>query len=425
MISIVRFGGSSRVAALRSSIVGPVPGLPKILVTGTMSRRDLVAMFDGLAHEVELVFVEYAAEWGEGVLPELYAEYGALRTWEDSVSANRVLAEVRPDLVAFVSCSSYNQVALRSAARARGVRCVHVEHGLRRPPFSSFVVGAPPPQATGPRLSSWRTHAFFVRSFVRDRDRARLVRYVADIRVRGPSDTALRRHADVRRLDHYISFSPECFDYHRQVDRLEGEAVVTYVGVPQFDAFATGVRQEVEESTAILVDHQFVNGGLLGWDLAFRDRWAAGLASTLGDAGITLHVKEHPGDRTRSWQRLGAHNVRVLEGTDLPDLAQRARTVLGVASTLQMPLAALPHVAHIALEMHPLPGARAAQAFVTAGVAEPVYDFSELAVALNRRREIAASQQRSKAAFERQFLFRLDGRSADRFRSALLAECAT
>src|ERR1051325_7001167 len=97
---------------------------PTILVTGTMSRPDLVAMFDGIGAAAQLVFVEYAAEWGEGVWTELYARYGALRTWEASGSAKRLLDEVRPDVVAFVSCTSYNQVALRCTARARGVRCV-------------------------------------------------------------------------------------------------------------------------------------------------------------------------------------------------------------------------------------------------------------------------------------------------------------
>jgi len=396
---------------------------PNILVTGTMSRRDLVAMFDGLGEAVRLVFVEYAAEWGEGVSSELYAGYGALRTWEASGSANRLLDVVRPDLLAFVSCTSYNQVALRSAARARGVRCIHLEHGLRRAPSIPYPVAAPP-AGGGRRLSSWRTHAFFARSVVQDRTAARpLLRYAADVALHGSSDATLRRHADLRRLDHYISFSAECIDYHRHVDGLEdAERAVTLVGVPQFDVYAAEAGRQVDESAAILVDHQLANDGVLGWNLAFRDRWAAQLASTLGDAGITLHVKEHPGDRTRTWLRLNASNVRIVEESELPALARRARTVLGVSSTLQMPLAALAHVAHIVLEMHPMPGTVAAQAFVAAGVAEPVRSFDELAAALARRRDIAVTQQRSKAAFEHRFLFRLDGRSGERFRRALLSQ---
>jgi hypothetical protein len=396
---------------------------PIILVTGTMSRPDLLAMFDGLGEAARLVFVEYAAEWGEGVSSGLYAGYGALRTWETSGSAKRLLDEVHPDLVAFVSCTSYNQVALRCAAGARGVRCVHLEHGLRRAPASPFGLTAAQPGG-GPRLSSWRTHAFFGRSALQDRRAAwPLLRYAADVSVRGSSDETLCRHADLRRLDHYISFSAECFDYHRHVDRVAGrERAVTFVGVPQFDVYAAQGARQVDESAAILVDHQLVNDGLLGWDLAFRDRWAAELASTLADAGMTLHVKEHPGDRTRTWQRLGARNVRIVHESELPALAREARTVLGLASTLQMPLAALAHVAHIALELHPMAGAVAAQAFVDAGVAEPVRSFAELAAALARRAEIAATQRRSKAAFERRFLFALDGRSGERFREALLSQ---
>jgi len=390
-----------------------------------MSRRDLVAMFDGLGGAAQLHFVEYAAEWGEGMSTELYAGYGALRTWEASGSANRLLDDVSPDLVAFVSCTSYNQVALRCAARARGLRCVHLEHGLRRPPSSPIPLGAAAPTARGgPRLSSWRTHAFFARSVVQDRHAARpLLAYAADIALRGSSDATLRRHADLRRLDHYISFSAECFDYHRHVDRLAGvEPGVTFVGVPQFDVYAAEGGRQVDENAAILVDHQLANEGVLGWNLEFRERWAADLSSTLADAGITLYVKEHPGDRTRTWRRLGASNVRVVEESELPELARDARTVLGLASTLQMPLAALAHVAHIALELHPMPGGAAAQAFVAAGVAEPVRSFAELAAALERRREVAATQRRSKAAFERRFLFALDGQSGERFRAALLSQ---
>jgi hypothetical protein len=398
-----------------------MPAKPTILVTGTMSRADIVAAFGPVKDEADLAFVEYAAEWGAGVVSEVYDGYGTLRTWETSGSARALLGRVRPDLVAFVSCGSYNQVALRCAARARGIRCVHVEHGLRRAPEASLLLAASG-AATAPRLSSWRTHAFAARSIARDRRAPAILRYMADVSVRGPSDDALRRHADIRRLDHYISFAPESFGYHRAVDRLEDESAVTYVGVPQFDVFASTSGDVIDESAAILVDHQLVNQGLLGWDVGFRDRWAAGLASTLAAAGLTLYVKEHPGDRTRTWQRLGARNVQVLSGPELPDIARRARVVLGLASTLQMPLAALPHVAHIALEMHPRPRQVVAQAFVSAGVAEPVSNLAELAHALARRVEIAAAQRSSKAAFERRFLHRLDGRAGARFRDALLAE---
>lgn len=393
---------------------------PTILVTGLMSRPDLLSMFDALLGAAELVFVEYAAEWGAGVVADAYARYGALHTWEAAGSARLLLGAVRPDLIAFLSCTSYNQVALRASARRQGIRCVHVEHGLRRAPSSSPLLGASP-TAPETRFSSWRTHAFLARSIVEGgRAALPLIRYTGATWVRGGSHDVLRRHAPMRQLDHYISFSPECFAYHRHVDRLGTGAEVTYVGVPQFDVYADRHGRDVDENAAILVDHQMVNAGFLGWDTTFRDRWAAALADTVGKAGLTLHVKEHPGDRTRTWQRLGASNVRVLEGSELPELAQRARVVLGLASTLQLPLAALRHVAHIALEIHPMPGLAFAEALVTAGVAEPVSDFAELSAVLARRREIAAAQQPWKASFERRFLFRLDGKSSQRFRAAIL-----
>jgi hypothetical protein len=94
--------------------------------------------------------------------------------------------------------------------------------------------------------------------------------------------------------------------------------------------------------------------------------------------------------------------------------------VLGVASTLQMPLASLDHVAHVTLEIHPRPEHLLSQRFIDAGVAEPITFFEELPEAIARVDDIHARQRPHKPAFVRQFLHKLDGGAGDRMERALL-----
>jgi hypothetical protein len=402
---------------------------PRVLITGTVTstviRRDILEMFGSLAGAAELTFVEY--DWGDAEFDgSAFDRFGELTTWEAEGSADALLARVRPDRVALLFNSSRNQVALRAAARDRGVETVHVEHGYRLPaddaPAALFEHG---PRIGDARASGVRTHAFFARSLLRRRPRvaAGLVRYgVAVARAGGATPEVLREFADLRRPDRYVSYSQECFDFHRDIDRVPpGPAPASFSGVPQFDDFRVSAGADPRPE-ALLVDHMFHNAGLFGWDERFRREWVDRIAQAVFAAGFErLHVKPHPGDRSGAWEPYaGDERVRVVGRDELAELSGAVSVVLGTWSTMQMPFAAQPQIATISLEIHPEPDRFPSRRFVEAGVAEPVRDFAELTARLREADALARRQRAAKPAFTKRFLERLDGGAGKRMAAALV-----
>jgi hypothetical protein len=327
--------------------------------------------------------------------------------------------------VVFLFTSSINQVALRVAARERGIETVHVEHGYRLPAADAPSALTTAHRPGGRRLGDRRTHLFFSRSVLRRRPSAatNLVRYAAKITRTGGTPDVLREFADLRRPDRYVSYSQECFNYHRDVDRIPDRvaAATVFTGVPQFDDFRIADAQPVT-GEVLLIDHQFHNSGLFGWNDGFRREWVREIAERVFAAGTKrLYVRLHPGDVSRAWDPLlREYGIQIVPRRVLPKLALRVPLVLGTFSTMQLPFAALPHIATIALEIHPEQGWFPSHRMAQAGVVVPVRTYEELAAALRHPSDLLERQQPRKPEFTARFLERLDGRAAERLAGSLL-----
>jgi hypothetical protein len=402
--------------------------LPRLLVVGTINRADILEMFESVRSQAELHFLEYSRNYEELLDVDRYEPYGAVRTWDDYRSADHLLDQLAPDRIVFLSISALNQVALRLAARERGIETVHVEHGYRLP--LGQLTGHQP----GPDLSGrWRrylrepkrallTHRFLLGSLAARRgSRADLTRYVRDVAAHGATEEILQRAAPLRRPDRYVSYSAECFAYHRALDRIQpGTEKVAFVGCPQFDHFVARPAANTDAEAVILVDHQLHNTGIMGWNDGFRKEWALRLHDVVSKRGLRLYVKTHPGDRSEVWTRWLHDDVELIDMPQLHELAPRARVVLGVASTLQLPLAGLPHTASISLEIHPHRGPSLSQRIVQAGVMKSAHSFDQLGDCLSAADNLVDEQSRHKEAFVERFLYRLDGRSGARFKDQLV-----
>ncbi len=404
---------------------------PRILVAATIGRADLLEMFERLATRAELTFVEYAGT--PGAEPERYAPYGRLTTWEEHRSAAALLRAVEPDLLAMLAIGSRNQLALRCEARRRGLRTVHVEHGYRLPRQTQLALSldrGTPANGAGTRAtgSSLATHRFFAASLPRLplADAAHLARYALPS-VGGASHEAQAAIAGLRRPDRYVSFSPECFAFHRDFDRVPPELAerTVFTGVPQFDCFRSDREAEPDSGDVVLVDHQLHNSGVLGWDERFHREWAESIHAAVLAAGRRLVVKAHPGDRTSVWAGFDDGSVEVVPSIEqLERRARSARVALGIMSTLQLPLAGLYWMTSIAVEVHPHQGVVLSGRMAEAGVTRPVSSFEQLRAALADIPSLHARQRASKPAFVERFLHRLDGRAEERLAEALLAEAA-
>lgn len=405
---------------------------PRILVVATIGRADLLAMFGQLAERAELTFLEYAST--PGITPQLYAPYGRLTTWEEHRSARSLLRTIEPDLVAMLAIGSRNQLALRREAKRRGVRTIHLEHGYRLPLATQLSLRADRRKMTNggvvPRRTklSPATHRFFAASIPQlpPREAARLAWYALPS-IGGASLEMLGAVAELRQPDRYVSFAPECFAFHRELDRVPSQLAerTLYVGVPQFDCFRADREGEPESDHAVLVDHQLHNTGFLGWDPQFHRKWVEGIHAAVVAKGRRLVVKIHPGDRSSPWAEYTDGSVEIVPSIEL--LEQRARSagvVLGIMSTLQLPLAGLDHTTMITVEIHPQPGEVFSSRLVEAGVAHPVASFDQLRAALDEVPDLHARQLPSKPAFVEQFLHRLDGGAGERLTEAVLEEAA-
>lgn len=399
---------------------------PRLLITGTMSRADIVSMFECLRESCDLTFVEYERDCGYGIDRAVYRNLGELATWESFRSANALLSAAKPDKVVLLFTASLNQIALRAAAKTREIETIHVEHGYRlRAADTPYV----PERSVNPdvrSLSSWRTHAFFAASVAASPPSTaiRLARLAAAVKRFGVTSAVLRAFADLRRTDRYVSYSRECFEYHREVDCIssEQERMTIFTGVPQFDDFRIGDRAP-RGPELLLIDHQFATAQMFGWNLEFRRDWVKRVADAVFAAGFErLYVKSHPADRSGAWAPLLGDGVQAVERAELPELARRLSAVLGTFSTLQMPFAAIPDVAMISLEIHPEPGWFPSLRFVEAGVCEPVRSYEALATQLGRVDDLAAKQNGAKPAFTERFLHRLDGHATRRMTSALTSQ---
>jgi hypothetical protein len=394
----------------------------RLLVTGTMSRGDILDMFTVARDSCDLTFVEYERGWGDGIDRRMYQRFGRLTTWEAHASADELLEQTQPDRIAFLFTTSLNQVVLRAAARQYGIEAVHVEHGYRPPIADEINRRTTARTRADGHHSGLRTHAFFARSLPRrGRSATNLAMYAHAVRRGGASHEVLRSFADLRRADRYVSFSRECFAHHRDVDRLPQPVAdsAEFTGIPQFDDFRM-VHDAEPGKSILLVDHQLHNARIFGWDEAFRQAWVDELVRTTRAAGFALYVKLHPGDRSGAWSRHeDEKDVQLVERADLVTLSSQVSVVLGTCSTLQLPFAALPHVAMITLEIHPEPGWFASRRFVEAGVAEPVRSFSELGAKLDQHARLRARQEAAKPEFTSRFLEKLDGSAGARLAAAL------
>src|SRR4051794_23100652 len=105
--------------------------MPRALITGLLSRPDLLRLFDECRGHVEMAFIEYAFNWSVRTNEEHYRPYGEVRHWSDFENVDAVLDAFSPDLVVLLYNSSLNQILLKLAAQRRGIRTCHLEHGLR------------------------------------------------------------------------------------------------------------------------------------------------------------------------------------------------------------------------------------------------------------------------------------------------------
>jgi hypothetical protein len=414
-------------------------GLRPVLIVGTIDRPDLLTMFKSLVGNVPMTFLEYRFNYRRELHPENYVPYGPVVSWDQFANADDLLDRIMPRRVVLLFNTSLNQVALKLAAQRRGIPTFHLQHGFRlrfdehlqfeeeiRPKAQhrakAFVSRSPREVAC-----ALREHAFFWRSLpaMDARTRRRAAGFALQ-NYRGKASPRLSRaYADIRRLDEYIAHAPEDFNQHWGEDALDQTNFrgVHFIGFPQFDDLCDLGPVEVDDRNVILIDHQFHNSDFFGWNLDFRRSWTASIADIVRRLGLRLHIKQHPGDTSDSWRtHLSPGSIELIDFEGLRRRIPATRSIMGTASSMQMPLAGMEHTVLIALEIHPRPGPMLSKGFVRTGVGHAVTTYEELEQALRKSLELLNQQSPHKAPFIEQFLHRVDGQAGNRLRRILGGE---
>ncbi len=397
----------------------------RVLVTGTINRPDILIMFQKMRDHA-LFFVEYASSLDANTA-NYYKDYGPVESWRDFPSADALLDEIRPDRVVLLFNTSFNQVALRLAAKRRAIPVVHLEHGFRlradtaeQRRISDVLVGQRRVKRFTNPLELFRNNAFLLGSLMtlRGQERVALLEYLELTYFELPNIDNMRTTSTIRRCDAYLAYSPEIFRYHQEIDEIGPEVPVHFTGVPQFDPFRK-TAQSIIPSSVLLIDHQYANAGHFGWNLSFREQWAKELLTRVEDVGRQLYVKTHPEDRSGVWDPyVAAKRVQMIDSGQVHK--HGFEIITGALSTLLLPLAAQDHTTLLTLEIHPEPGHFASAPLVDAGIAEPCFSWAEFSHALITSDILFKRQFERKALFIPEFLFVLDGKSGDRVRRAIL-----
>lgn len=389
-------------------------------------------MFEAARGRVTFDFLEYRAPEREHLVQTTYGPYGRAHHWDEFRSAQDVLERLKPQRIFLMATTSLNQMVLLNAARQRGIRTYHLEHGYRFQSTDGSEVdeflskGTRSPAELIRRLRTafrnLRGHRFFLQSLtgLERRKATALLRYAVNYYRHGESFVALQRQAALRRPDEYVAFSPATLAFHSRQDEIPPSTQVRFVGIPYFDALTTLPNAQVDERAVMLIDHQLHEASAFGWNSAFRHEWVDRIADIVQRRRMRLAVKLHPEDRSNAWRRHLGSSVRLIDYADLPLAAASSRFVMGAFSTMLLPLLALPHTVGILLDIHPRREARPGSDFSEAGVAASATTFEDLEAFLDDGPRLLAQQQPKKKAFEERNLFRFDGRSGQRLADILV-----
>lgn len=397
-----------------------------LLISGTINRPDILKMFD-LLKDQTLTFVEYPACFDERT-PKVYAPYGTVFSWRDFKSADELLDKTQPDRVVLLFNSSFNQVALRLAAKRRAIPVIHLEHGFR---IRADADSQKEIDAVAKRQRSTqrflnpkellKNNAFLTGTLLtlKGEERDQLLEYLELTYFEVPDTQSLRASAEMRRCDAYVTYSKEIFEYARELDNIGSDVPVHFTGIPQFDDFRAEVSNVIPKSV-LLIDHQFVNGGYFGWNLEFRKSWAHKLVSCIEKSGRQLFIKTHPGDTSGVWKPyLHAQQVKTVTHEEL--VTQGFETVVGVLSTLMLPFAAQTHTTLLGLDIHPESGHFVSQPLANSGILAPCFDWTQFERSLTDLRPVHREQVQRKCEFTKAFLCTLDGGAKERLTDALLS----
>jgi hypothetical protein len=393
--------------------------MKKILFNWYYHRQDLTGYLLEFARDAELVFLyRHFPDEVPGYLKGI--NNISFVYWSDFVSPGQLLKKVNPNLIVFADLESFNQIALNIAARNKQIPTYVLQHGVRGSFEVEEALALSEEAESNYRLSptSFWSLRFFLSSLSINNisQFSVLTRFIID-RKKGELTAVLHKHQfELRRADRYIEFSEENTGYHRMRDGVPDNRFIL-TGNPSFDDYFAFLNQHnapEDPPFYLLIDCPFTEANFLkdhGITLERKNDYLAKLSAWSASNGGHLKVKLHP----LSYHTKGFFqddSIEYLRDTDLKDIAGRAEAVFFVHFTSLAPiiLAYKPAIYfHSVLDSH-------LAHFRQLGV--PVLDL----FGFNMNASISETVKKVDEAVLMPYLYKTDGKAAERIRQVLLQQ---
>ena len=390
----------------------------KILVYWDYKRQDQLVPFEKLKTDFEWQFIFFRTHKEDEVDLEFPCFY-----WGHYKTPYQLLSQLKPDAIIFSNLSNVYAIALNVACRNKKVKTFLLDHGIKlhydyylefeaNRKASNQNIDLPVHPQKQIKLSKFHTLFFYLSSFkisngMQFCKAAQLLFSVFSLK----SDNAFARiKFDLRNPEHYILFSKQNFIFYHQRDGIAEERV-SYIGNPSLDGYIRRLNQVVTESKEayyLLLDEGQIDG--FGISMDQKNEFINKLNQFCLKKGAKLIVKKHPFD----YHLNGFHehpNIIYYESADIDSLIVNARGCFAISTTLMLPLIVNGKVVAFRLEK-----SRIQKTLSEFGVRFLDF-FSFMPGDIDFDHFKLDNTQALK--FEKQFLYKMDGRSLDRLKDLL------
>jgi hypothetical protein len=313
-----------------------------LLIVGDYGRNDVLKDLELIYIKANLFFIEF--ETPKALTNDNYKSYGTAVFWKDFSDAFTLLEKLKINKVVFYVFESFKHIALRTAGLQLCIPCWHLEHGFRSYEIQKGI--APPVKF----VSFFKKKVillkmFFYSNFYKNtwfkstkRFREQLSQYYVLRALNTPFNTFEGLECEILKLDFYINFVPQNFDFFIKNHKLgDSFSNVSFIGIPKFDELALQSTKDIELNTnAILfIEENLAAQSLYGWNYENTKYLLDRLVEKTTEWDMSLVVKLHPLTKPDFFKQF-----KCSFASDDFNNSFNYKYIIGFNSTMLLPLAA-------------------------------------------------------------------------------------
>ena len=384
-----------------------------ILVIGCDNREDLLLPFKNLVTKSNLYFIKYNREKGNN-----YTKYGVVINWEEYKDAYSLLRKNNIIRVVFYSYEELKHIALRVAAKELGIKCSHLDHGIRiykehlklsthKRKYIFFLI-----------LPKFLLSRFYFCTFIKAKKESKIFLWKYNI-IRQTKDIiqigSFFPDSEYFILDQYICYSPFVRDGLIKELKVDPAKIQTkFIGFPKFNVL-NNLQYSTQSRNILFIDQPFHEHKLFGWTKHEKEKFWIDLRKKLSDKKFNLIVKPHPVSDKSVYKKL---DIEIDN-----NIGKDFFAVMGFYSTLLLPLVAEANIPVICFNNHPEKLEEIQNHFlVKAKMAIGIDKIDDIDLSYSTIESFLRTKQQNLNAFIEYFLYKKDELFSKRLVDILIAD---